>query len=58
MLAEELEMLVLCDDSLRHHVQKIRSEDVIEGFAAANGVDLIGLDDKIRCYEMRTEVSR
>ena len=34
------------------------SEDVVEGFAAANGVDLVGLDDKIRRCDRRTEVVR
>jgi hypothetical protein len=26
------------------------SEEVVEGFAAANGIDLVSLDDKIRPY--------
>jgi hypothetical protein len=34
------------------------SEDVVEGFAGANGVDLVGLDDKIRRCDRRTEVVR
>jgi len=32
------------------------SEDVVEGFAAANGVDLVSLDDKIRRCNKRAEV--
>jgi hypothetical protein len=34
------------------------SEDVIEGFAAANGVDLIGLEDKMSRYGTPKEVVR
>jgi hypothetical protein len=32
------------------------SEEVVEGFAAANGVDLASLDDKIRSCDSYTEV--
>jgi len=34
------------------------SEEVVEGFAAANGVDLASLDDKIRSCDRDTEVVR
>jgi hypothetical protein len=34
------------------------SEEVVEGFAAANGVDLASLDDKIRSCDSYTEVVR
>jgi hypothetical protein len=33
------------------------SEDVVEGFAAANGIDFVSLDDKIRAV-IGTEVVR
>jgi hypothetical protein len=31
---------------------------VVEGFAAANGIDLVSLDDKIRRCDRQTEVVR
>jgi hypothetical protein len=34
------------------------SEEVVEGFAAANGIDLVSLDDKIRSCDSYTEVVR
>ena len=34
------------------------SEEVVEGFAAANGIDLASLDDKIRSCDRHTEVVR
>jgi hypothetical protein len=34
------------------------SEEVVEGLAAANGIDLVSLDDKIRPYNRGTEVVR
>ena len=34
------------------------SEEVVEGFAAANGIDLVSLDDKIRHHDRQTEVVR
>jgi hypothetical protein len=34
------------------------SEEVVEGFAAANGIDLVSLDDKIRRCNRRAEVVR
>jgi hypothetical protein len=34
------------------------SEEVVEGFAAANGIDLVSLDDKIRRHHRQTEVVR
>jgi hypothetical protein len=34
------------------------SEEVLEGFAAANGIDLVSLDDKISCCDRQTEVAR
>jgi hypothetical protein len=34
------------------------SEEVVEGFAAANGIDLVSLDDKIRRCDRQTEVVR
>jgi hypothetical protein len=32
------------------------SAEVVEGFAAANGIDLVSLDDKIRRCDRRAEV--
>jgi hypothetical protein len=34
------------------------SEDVVEGFAAANGVDLVGLEAKMSRYGRPKEVVR
>ena len=34
------------------------SEEMVEGFAPANGVDLVSLDDKIRSCDRHPEVVR
>ena len=34
------------------------SEEVVEGFAAANGIELASLDDKIRSCDRHPEVVR